>query len=189
VNDSPDQSAKKDEPRRRRVRSFLLNAALFVAVFLAATAFTTRNMLSADGAPAPELSGPTLAGEFYDLDEASAKPVLVYFFAPWCKICGAAADNLVRLRDWRNPEDLEIVAVALDWTSADDVLAYAQRHELNMPVVLGDPEIARSWQIYGFPSYYVLDDYHRVARRDTGYSSQFGLWWRTRAVEWFGRSM
>ena len=189
MTDTPDQSAKQDEPRWRRTRSFLLNAVLFAAVFLAATAFTTRNMLSANGAPAPDLGGPTLAGDMYELERAKAKPVLVYFFAPWCKICGAAADNLVRLRRWRDSEDLEIVAVALDWSSIDDVRAYAERHELNVPVVLGGTDIARRWQIYGFPSYYVLDGDHRVARRDTGYSSQFGLWWRTGAFEWFGRSM
>lgn len=189
MTDTPDQSANKGDSRSRRLRSFVFNVLLFSAVFLAATAFTTRNMLSADGGPAPVLSGPTLAGEDYRLDAATEKPVLVYFFAPWCRICGAAADNLVRLRRWRDSEDLEIVAVALDWASTEDVRAYAERHEMNVPVVLGDPEIARSWQIYGFPSYYVLDSEHRIARRDTGYSSQFGLWWRTRAVEWFGRSM
>ena len=189
MTDTPDQLANRDEPRSRRIRSFVFNVILFAAIFLAATAFTTRNMLSADGAAAPALSGPTLAGEVYRLDAATKKPVLVYFFAPWCRICGAAADNLVRLRRWRDSEDLEIVAVALDWASDEDVRAYAERHEMNVPVVLGDPEIARSWQIYGFPSYYVLDGEHRIARRDTGYSSQFGLWWRTRAVEWFGRSM
>ena len=117
MTETPEQLGNADKPRRQRIRSFLLNAILFAAAFLAATAFTTRNMLSTDGAPAPELSGPTLAGESYDLDEASTRPVLVYFFAPWCKICGAAADNLVRLRRWRDSEELEIVAVALDWTS------------------------------------------------------------------------
>ena len=35
-----------------------------------------------------------------------------------------------------------------------------------------------NWQIYGFPSYYVLDSRHRVLRRDIGYSTQLGLWLR-----------
>ncbi|MGB5332643.1 MAG: hypothetical protein WBN05_08900 [Woeseiaceae bacterium] len=29
-----------------------------------------------------------------------------------------------------------------------------------------------------FPSYYVLDREHRIVRRDIGYSTQLGLWWR-----------
>ena len=175
-----------DQPRRSRwqsARSLLLNAGLFVAVFLGATAFQQRNMLATDGRTAPELRGTTLAGELYDLESARTRPVLIYFFAPWCKVCGASADNLVRLRRWLDDDEIEIVAVALDWESTDDVRAYAERHELNIPVVLGDTSIARGWEVHGFPSYYVLDSEHRVARRDFGYSSQIGLWWRAFAVD------
>ena len=183
MNEISEKPAQSDAPKWQRARSFLLNAALVAGVFLVGTAFTTRNMLSGDGAPAPALVGPTLSGELYLLEDAASKPVLVYFFAPWCKICGAAADNLARLRRWRDPEDLEIVAVALDWASAGDVRAYAERHELNVPVVLANLDTARDWQISGFPSYYVLDADHRIARRDFGYSSQFGLWWRTLGLD------
>jgi hypothetical protein len=38
------------------------------------------------------------------------------------------------------------------------------------------------WQIHAYPSYQVLDGQHGVARRDIGYSSQLGLWWRAWTV-------
>ena len=76
---------------------------MFIAVFIAATAYQTRNMLNADRQAAPELLGVTLAGQSYDLQNAGGKPALVYFFAPWCKICGASAGNLNRLHRWRDP--------------------------------------------------------------------------------------
>ncbi|MEJ2257868.1 MAG: TlpA disulfide reductase family protein [Woeseiaceae bacterium] len=167
--------------RSHRIRSFLLNVAMFLAVFLAATAFMSRNMLPADGKPAPELRGTTLAGETYDLAGAEAQPVLVYFFAPWCRICGASADNLSRLSRWRG-DKIEIVAVALDWTTEQEVRDYAARHELGVTVVLGDGAVRERWQVRAYPSYYVLDRDHRVLRRDVGYSSQFGLWWRAWTV-------
>jgi peroxiredoxin len=171
------------EKRRAKVRSFLLNAALIVAVFVGVMAFQQRNMLPADRQAAPGLRGTTLAGEAYDLANAEGRSVLVYFFAPWCKICGASAGNLNRMHRWRNPEEFEVVAVALDWESAEDVRAYAERHELAMPVLLADRSIGRQWQIYAYPSYYVLDGQHRIARRDIGYSSQLGLWWRAWTVD------
>ena len=170
------------ETRWARTPSILLNAALITAVFVVATAYQTRNMLPADREAAPELRGMTLSGRAYDLHEAAGRPALVYFFAPWCKICGASADNLDRLRRWRDEEALEIVAVALDWSSVEEVRAYAERHEFSMPVLLADGTVRSQWQIQAYPSYYVLDSQHRIARRDVGYSSQFGLWWRTRAV-------
>ena len=163
-------------------RSLLLNVGLAVVVFLVAAAFQSRTMLSADGEAAPVLQGTTLEGEPYDLAEHAARPALVYFFAPWCRICGASADNLVRLRRWRDVDELEIVAVALDWQSADEVREYVERHGLNVKVVLAGADVARDWQIQAYPSYYVLDDRHRVLRRDIGYSTQLGLWLRAWTV-------
>lgn len=160
----------------------LLNVGLAVLVFLVVSAFQSRNMLAADGEAAPDLRGITLAGERYDLAELGERPALVYFFAPWCTICAVSADNLVRLRRWRDVEDLEIVAVALDWESEAEVRDYVERHELNVRVVLAGAEVARDWRIQAFPSYYVLDERHRVLRRDIGYSTQLGLWLRAWTV-------
>jgi len=169
--------------RLRRLRSLLLNAGLFVAVFLVATAYQSRNMLDTGDQSAPALRGTTLAGKPYDLADAESRPALVYFFAPWCKVCAASAGNLTRLRRWRDASELEMIAVALDWDTAEEVRAYAERHELDITVVLGDANVARNWQIYAFPSYYVLNSEHRITRRDVGYSSQLGLLWRAWVVD------
>lgn len=173
---------KPKNQRPRRYRSLLLNVVLVVVVFSVVTTFQSRNMLATGGQAAPELRGITLAGEPYHLSDAITRPALVYFFAPWCKVCAASAGNLDRLRRWRNESELEMVAVALDWGGAEEVRAYVERHDLDLPVVLGDASIARDWQIYAFPSYYVLDSEHRIARRDVGYSSQLGLLWRAWTV-------
>ena len=165
-------------PKTHKIRSFLLNAGLMAVVFFGLLAFQSRNMLAAGGEVAPELRGMTLSGEPYDLEDASARPALVYFFAPWCRICAASSGNLNRLRRWRDTDEIEIVAVALDWGAADEVRDYVERHDLNVTVVLGDANVARQWQIQAYPSYYVLNSEHQVVRRDIGYSSQLGLWFR-----------
>jgi peroxiredoxin len=162
----------------RKIRSLALNVAFFVIVLVTVMAFQSRNMLAADGQSAPQLQGITLEGANYDLADAGNRPALVYFFAPWCKICAASAGNLNRLRRWRDADDIEIVAVALDWALAREVREYVERHGLNVTVVLGDANVGRQWQIQAYPSYYVLDSEHRIVRRDIGYSSQLGLWLR-----------
>jgi peroxiredoxin len=170
-------------PRRRKLGSLLLNIAVAAVVLVGVSAFQTRNLLDANRQPAPELQLSTLEGEPYTLPDPPARPVLIYFFAPWCHYCAASADNLVRLRRLREADELEIVAVALSWQSVDELHAYAARHELNIPVLVGDPDVARDWHVFAFPTYYVLDREHRVARRDLGYSTQLGLWWRSWAVD------
>ena len=174
--------------REQRIRQILkqrtglfLNALFFVAVFLGISTFQARDMLSKSGIMAPPLNGPLLRGGSYDIAAAGKRPVLVYFFAPWCKFCAVSSDNLTRLRRLRDDDSLEILTVVLDWQDRDEVRNYVDRHALALPVVLGDRRIAQDWRVQAFPTYYVLDSDRRIRRRDLGYSTQFGLWWRT----WF----
>lgn len=170
-------------PRWRKYSTFFLNAALMVVVFLIVSAFQARNMLSTDRQPAPDLVARTLDGGSFDLSQADARSTMVYFFAPWCHYCAFSSGNLNRLRRFRDEEALQIITVALDWKSVAEVRDYAERHELDVPVLLGDAAITRDWKVYAFPTYYVLDSNYRVARRDIGYSTQLGMWWRSWAVD------
>ena len=72
----------------------LRDIAVFVAVIVAITAWQSRHLLDSDGTVElnnirlVELSGGTenlLTGE---------KQTLLYFFAPWCKICSMSIGNL-----------------------------------------------------------------------------------------------
>jgi thiol-disulfide isomerase/thioredoxin len=166
-----------------KVSSLLLNVVLVIVVFAVVSAFQARNMLGTDRQAAPDLQATTLQGSEFDLGAADARPTLVYFFAPWCHYCAFSSDNLVRLRRLRGESSLRIITVALDWQSAAEVQEYAEQHELNVPVLLGDASISRDWKVYGFPTYYVLDSEHRVVRRDIGYTTQLGLLWRTWSVD------
>ena len=175
-------------PNKQKIRQFLkqrtglfLNALFFVAVFLGVSTFQARNMLPKSDVESPALSGPLLRGGSYDIADAGKRPVLVYFFAPWCKFCAVSSDNLTRLRRLRDEDALLILTVALDWQDLDEVRDYVDRHEIDLPVLLGDTQISQDWRVYAFPTYYVLDSDRRIHRRDLGYSTQFGLWWRT----WF----
>lgn len=177
-------------PNQRRFRHFLeqraglfLNVLFFVAVFVAVSTFQARNMLSTSSIEAPSLNGPLLRGGSYDIAAAGNRPVLVYFFAPWCKFCAVSSDNLTRLRRLRDDNSLEILTVALDWQDREEVRNYVDRHKLDLPVVLGDTQIAQDWRVHAFPTYYVLDSERRIRHRDLGYSTQFGLWWRTWSVD------
>ncbi len=170
-------------PWYRNYWSLLTQAVFFIVAFMAISAFQARNLLATDRSPAPALHATVLAGEQFDLVDLSGKPVLIYFFAPWCPYCSASADNLVRLRRLRSENKLAVVAVALDWQDHQQIQDYANRHDLNVPVVMGNSKIATDWKVHGFPTYYVLDSDHRVARRDVGYSTQLGLLWRSWMLE------
>lgn len=165
--------------RQRKLAILALEGAFFVALFMGVSAYQGRNLLETDRQLAPALIAAEIDGTTFDLADHVGRPVLIYFFAPWCPYCSASAGNLVRLREWRNESALNILVVALDWENKQQIEDYANEHNLNVTVLLGDTTIARDWKIRGFPTYYVLDSQHRITRRDFGYSTQLGLLWRS----------
>ncbi len=169
----------KMKPKLKSLLMYGLEAIVITGILSGIYTYQSRNLLPTDLQQAPALSAPTLAGGFYDLKDRTASTTLVYFFAPWCSICAASSGNIDNLRSLRSDDDLNILLVALDWQTQAEVQEYVDRHEITVPVLLGDRKITREWNIFAFPTYYVLDDEQRVIRRDLGYSTLAGLWWRT----------
>jgi len=167
------------KPKLRRLMMMGVEALVFVAILAGVLAYQSRGLLPADARPAPALSAATLSGEIFNLQVKTAPVTLVYFFAPWCKICAASSSNINTLRRFREEKDLRVLMVALDWQSADEVQDYVDRQEISVPVLLGNRKIASDWNIYAFPTYYVLNDKQQVVSRDLGYSTLAGLWWRS----------
>ena len=167
------------KPKIKSLLKYGLEAVVIASILTAIYTYQSRHLLPTDLQQAPALSAPVLAGGFYDLQDNTAATTLVYFFAPWCNICAASSGNIDNLRYLRSDDDLNILLVALDWQTQAEVQEYVDRHEITVPVLLGDGKITSAWNIYAFPTYYILDDEQRVVRRDLGYSTLAGLWWRT----------
>jgi thiol-disulfide isomerase/thioredoxin len=145
------------------------------ALFIAVSEWQARDMLTKDSQPA-QLMSPTLSGEYVQFPQATSpyNNTLLYFFAPWCTICDLSIGNLNTIKS-RYPEDLQILIVALDYQSVAEVEEFINDHDLPFPVVLGNSQWARTYQIQAFPSYYITDATGRVLSRSMGYSSTLGM--------------
>jgi len=166
----------------RRLLSGILQGAALLLPALAIYAWQTRDLLPAgDRVEAPAFALSDTHGGLLDSAALQGRPVLLYFFAPWCKVCAASAPQLRWFDRWFG-DSTRVVLVALDYQSADEVADYARRHALEMPVLLGRSGTAADYRIRGYPTYYVVDASGRVAARDFGVSTLPGLWWRTRGL-------
>jgi peroxiredoxin len=173
---------KKSREGWRRWLLVALELMLAVAIVYSILAWRARDMLATgDSVEAPGLALERLNGTRFDLADYAGRPVLVYFFAPWCRVCAMSAPNLRHL-DRFAEDDLAIVVVALDWPTREDVHRFAQHSGLDDDILLGTAATAAAWQVPGFPSYYALDREHRVRFRDFGYTTTAGLLWRTWAA-------
>lgn len=153
-----------------------IEAGVFVLVFFIVQQWQASRLLPASEQQlAPALQGPLLDGGTLDLASLRGHPTLVYFFAPWCKVCAFSASSLESLRDAYDTQELGIVMVALSYDSIQSVRDFQARHQLSVPIILGNQALATRWNIFGFPTYYVLDSTGHIASRDYGLTTTPGL--------------
>jgi len=163
------------------LRNLGLQALLFFIVFQAISFFRETSMLSTDVELSTSNSQsfdkvPTLMGETVSLN-SQGKTTILYFFAPWCQICHLSIGNLQSL--YEKNEHLDVVAVALDYSSIDEVMDFTKQHQLTFPIALGNEKIKHTYSISGFPSYYVINGQNTVVGKSMGYTSELGLYLRS----------
>ena len=162
----------------RKWKRWLINGLLIVTIFVGVTAWQGRNSISKQ-TPAPSFRLPSLSGEPVALKDLRGRRVLLYFFAPWCKVCDLSISNLNWVRKIWDEESVSIFAVALSYKELQSVEAFLERNTLNVPVLLGNRELLNSYRISAFPTVYVLNESGNIDGSTVGYSSTLGLWWRT----------
>ena len=115
---------------------------------------------------------PTTHDEEINLHDKTSKKI-VYFFAPWCEICHASIGNLQAI--YEKNDDIDVVAIALDFNEKEDVLAFTAKHQLTFPVAYGNEIVKKHFKVQGYPSYYVLDENNKIQAKSIGYSTELGI--------------
>jgi peroxiredoxin len=166
-------------PDRRRAQRFALELLVFVVIVAGIQSWRARDLLPADErTAAPSFALSDLDGRPWSTANLAGKPAVIYFFAPWCGVCAASSPQLRWFHRWRG-EEVRVVLVGLDWSAVDELRDYAVKHDLDVPLLAGDPATASAYRIGGYPTYYVIDASGRVAARDVGVTTLVGLWLRT----------
>lgn len=121
---------------------------------------------SAATAAATVSAEPLFAASFKDFDrkpqalaQFKGKPMVVYFWATWCKSCKKEVPELIALHA-KYGSQISVVGIAIDNT--DKVQAFARDNQINYPVLIGSNDaLALSKQlgntVGGLPFAVVVD--------------------------------
>jgi thiol-disulfide isomerase/thioredoxin len=159
------------------LKNIFIQLFIFTLAFNALSWFKETSML--DLKPLAEeniMEVQTLMGKTIKL-KANDKTTIVYFFAPWCKICHVSIDNLQNI--YLKNQDLDVIAVALDYIDKQEIIEFNQQHQLTFPIALGNHKIKEQFKVNAYPSYYVLDKNNTIIAKSLGYSTELGLYLRT----------
>ncbi|HEU0244669.1 MAG TPA: TlpA disulfide reductase family protein [Candidatus Limnocylindrales bacterium] len=119
------------------------------------------------GNEAPELAVTHDDGSTFQLTDLDGKPVrledlrgkLVWlnFWASWCPPCQGETPVLRDMDETYKDKGLEIVGVAVQETTVDDVRNYAQRYELGYRIAFDtSADIFRLYKVYALPTQFFI---------------------------------
>lgn len=145
---------------------FLLLAAAIVS---AVSWYHSRNMPKGQ---APELVQLDIDGRPIDLQAMTKNgPVLVYFWATWCGFCRVVSPAVSDLS-----ESHQVISVALQSGSPEEVAAYQQKNSLNFRTI-NDPSgaLSNSWGLRVTPTIAIINREGEVSTVTSGMTSRWGL--------------
>ena len=90
---------------------------------------------------APDFSLESLDGKSVRLSDLRGKAVLLNFWATWCGPCKIEMPWFVELQNKYGAQGLQIVGVAMDDASKEDIAKFAKEMGVNYPILIGKESI------------------------------------------------
>ncbi len=125
---------------------------------------------------APAVAGITLSGQKISIEQ-SAKPVLLHFWATWCKICKWEQSAIESIS-----KDYAVISIAIQSGDDSEVKSYIEKNGITVPVINDSfGQFAMDYGVRGVPSSFVIDKDGVIRAVEVGYTSEVGLrfrlWW------------
>jgi cytochrome c biogenesis protein CcmG/thiol:disulfide interchange protein DsbE len=116
------------------------------------------------GAAAPDFTLPALRGGTVTLSALRGRVVALNFWATWCPPCKAEIPDLAAVYAARGEGCLEILGIAEDSGSAQEVAAAAEELGINYPVLLdgADGAVGELFEVPAYPRTILVDAGGRV---------------------------
>jgi thiol-disulfide isomerase/thioredoxin len=155
---------------RRALISNGLWLVAFLIVFFGIRAYQKQDI--AQG-PAPVLEGRALDGHNLSLTTID-KPVVVHFWASWCRICRWEQDTMKSIA-----KTYPVVTVAMQSGSDREVQDHVTKNNLHFPVINDRTgELSRRFGVSVVPTTFIVNRSGDISFVEVGYTSEIGL--RTR---------
>jgi peroxiredoxin len=124
----------------------LIVIALVVTVMLAFGIRMARKSSAAEpastatGQVAPDFTLTSLDGKTVHLSDFRGKAVMLNFWATWCEPCKIEMPWFVELQKQYASQGLQVLGVAMDDASEQDISKFAQSMKVDYPILIGKDE-------------------------------------------------
>src|SRR5215469_11029557 len=175
----PAQPSPSAPPPRRNPAALFFVAAIIAALLFVGFHAARRSSkggpdtLDPAGKTAPDFTLQTLDGKNVTLSSLRGKGVLLNFWATWCGPCKIEMPWFVELQKEYGSQGLQIVGVAMDDSSTQDIQNFVKEMGVNYPVLIGKEAVG---QAYGgvdvLPTTFFIDRDGKIVAREFGLQSR-----------------
>ena len=109
------------------------------------------------GSPAPDFQLSDLDGKTVSLSDFQGKPVLINFWASWCRPCRVEMPHIQQVyEEWA---DKGLVVLAINWgETPSEVKKFMRNYELSLPVLLDTKRlVAQQYDVWSIPTTFLID--------------------------------
>ena len=154
-------------------------AAVVAAMLFAGIRMTRNNRANSPGKGqlignvAPDFELPELNGKKLKLSDLRGKAVLLNFWATYCGPCKIEMPWFVELQKEYGPQGFEIVGIAMDDASTEDIAKFTKEMGVNYPILLGKESVGESYGGVGvLPTTFFIDRDGKLIAREFGLQSR-----------------
>lgn len=127
----------------------------------------------------PNIKGELIDGTFFDINSWDGKPIIVHFWATWCRVCRAEIDNLAKLSQTH-----QVITIAVSSGTNKDLVDFLELRGITMPVYNdNDGTIARKMGIEVYPTTLMYASHGALKFSEVGYRTEAGLKARLKLIE------
>ena len=117
---------------------------------------------------APEFRATDSNGATVRLADYKGKVLLLNFWATWCGGCKLEIPWLIDFEKRYRDKGLAVIGVSMDDDGWKLVKPFIVEKGMNYPVILGTPDLAKSYAVDSMPRTLLIDRISRIAASHTG---------------------
>ncbi len=160
---------------RKTLKSWTINIALLVSVYLMVQIYQGRH--APQSGAAPNIQATDISGQQIELEHYLGKPTLIYFWATWCNICGLTRSSINNIA-----QDHPVITIASQSGGNGEIQAYQKKHQFDVTIINDKSgQLSNAYGVHAFPTIFVLDSQGNISDVEIGLSSEWGLrlrlWW------------
>ena len=150
----------------------LITALILFALSAGAVAGSWKKKLKIDGLnqPAPELVFQDAKGSAHSIAEYRGKPLIVHFWATWCKPCRLEIPELASRFGGGGSGRIRFIPIAIDSAATQEEIARFI-HAMSAPIPdyrINEKKSSKDYQSWGVPVTYFIDERGVIVARALG---------------------